>query len=98
MKHRQLLSYKTKSLHDMKKILLTTLVLFASLTALLAQSNQQCKEATNAQQAVENYQWINAKMDTARAYADSIMEKYERRIAKMKADQQLREQNAKKPD
>ena len=58
-----------------------------------AQNNQ----ATNVSQAIENYEWLNAKMDTIKSKQDSLYEKWEKRIEQMKINQQEREK-AKKPE
>lgn len=58
-------------------------------TSSLAQSQtpqetKQCKAATNAADALSNYDWFNEKIDTAKAKQDSMMDVYEERIRKVK--------------
>lgn len=57
---------------------------------------KQCKAATNAADALNNFDWFNERIDTAKAKQDSMMDVYENRIQKMLMEQKKRE--AKKPD
>lgn len=44
---------------------------------------KQCKVATNAADALNNFDWFNQKIDTAKAKQDSMMDVYEKRIQKV---------------
>lgn len=47
------------------------------------QENKVCKAATNAADALNNYDWFNQRIDTAKAKQDSMMDVYEKRIQKV---------------
>lgn len=57
------------------------------------QETKQCKTATNAADALSNYDWFNQRIDTAKAKQDSMMEVYEKRIQKV-----VEKFNAKNPE
>lgn len=49
----------------------------------IQQENKVCKTATNAADALNNYDWFNQRIDTAKAKQDSMMDVYEKRIQKV---------------
>lgn len=57
------------------------------------QETKKCKVATNAADALSNYDWFNQRIDTAKAKQDSMMDVYEKRIQKV-----IEKFNATKPE
>jgi hypothetical protein len=71
----------------MKNLLLFLLLLTAQISYTQSQTqpeSKQCKAATNAADALSNYDWFNERIDTAKAKQDSMMDVYEERIRKVK--------------
>lgn len=57
------------------------------------QEDKKCKAATNAADALNNFDWFNERIDTAKAKQDSMMDVYEKRIQKV-----VEKFNATKPE
>lgn len=57
------------------------------------QESNKCKVATNAADALNNFDWFNDRIDTAKAKQDSMMDVYEKRIQKV-----IEKFNATKPE
>lgn len=70
------------------------LLIATTVSAQTQQETKQCKMATNAADALQSFDWMAVKIDTAQMKQDSI--RYAQRIEKMLQDQKKRE--AKKPD
>lgn len=50
------------------------------------QENKVCKIATNAADALNNYDWMLTRIDTLNSKQDSMMKVWEQRIEKMKQE------------
>lgn len=79
-----------------KNLLIILLLVIATTASAQSQTPQKESKATNAAQALESFQWMNAKVDTMNHEEDTLKAYYEKRIEKMLNDQKKRE--AKKPD